>query len=153
MFAWLRALVSATAVVELHSRRIRVHDLAGVSTFEFEPLLSVDGSQRVVSIGRPIAASAVKTYALFAEPSALDQERRMAQLLLQYAYSKLGSVAWIKPAPKIVLFVPGDPANEVRLVDDEALMQLSVIAGARVTVVHRGSPVSAAEAQRLLHSA
>ena len=153
MFAWFRSLVSSNAVVELHSRRIRVHDFSTVSTFEFEPLLSVDGSQRVVSIGRPIAASAVKTYSPFAKPSALEQDRRIAELLLQYAYSKLGSIAWLKPAPNIVLFVPGDPANEIRLINDEALVQLSAMAGARVTVVHRGSPVSAAEAQRLLHAA
>jgi hypothetical protein len=153
MFVWLRSLVCTNAVVELHSRRIRVHALSTASTFEFEPLLSVDGSPCVVSIGRPIAASAVKTYAPFANQSALEQDRRMAELLLQYAYSKLGSVAWLKPAPKIVLLVPGDPANEIRLIDDEALIQVSAMAGARITVVHRGSSVSPEEAQRLLDAA
>jgi hypothetical protein len=153
MFVYLRSLVSAAAVVELHSRRIRVRDLSGLSSFEFEPLLSVDGLQCVASIGRPIAASAVKTYAPFATPSALAQDRRVAELLLQYAYSKLGSVAWLKPAPKVVLCVPGDAANEIRHIDDETLLQLSAIAGARVTVLHRGSALSAPEAQRLLQAA
>jgi hypothetical protein len=153
MFTWLRSLASAAAVVELRSDRIRVRDIAGKAAFEFEPLLSIDGSQRVVSIGRPIAASAVKTYAPFASPGALAQDRRIAELLIQYAYSRLGSITWLKPAPRIVLLISADSANDIRRVDDSELIRLSEVAGARVTVVHRGPAVSNSEAERLLDAA
>ena len=153
MFTWLRSLESATAIVELHSDRIRVRDVSGDVTFEFEPLLSIDASQQVLSIGQPLHADAVKTYAPFASRAALLQDWRIAQLILQYAYSKLGSIAWPKPAPRIVLCVNGELAEEARRLDDETLVKLSAAAGARVTVVHRGRPLSDVEAQRLLDSA
>lgn len=153
MFAWLRSLRSATAIVELHSDRIRVRDVSRAATFEFEPLLSIDASQQVLSIGRPLPANAVKTYAPFASRAALLQDWHVAQLILQYAYSKLGSVAWLKPAPRIVLCVSGELADEARRIDDETLVKLSAAAGARITVVHSGRPLSDIEAQRLLDTA
>jgi hypothetical protein len=118
--------------------------------FEFEPILSIDGAQRVVSVGRPIPASAVKTYAPFASPAALAEEPRIAQLILQFAYSKLGSVAWLKPAPRVVLSIHDDNANGVKPVNDTTLVDLSTSAGARTTVIHRGRAVSDAEALRML---
>jgi hypothetical protein len=150
MFTWLRSLISAAAVVELHGSRFRVRDLSGKTRFEFEPILSIDGAQRVVSIGRPIPASAVKTYSPFSGPSALAEDWRIAELILAYAYSKLGSVSWLRPAPRIVLSVMQEPLNGMSGVDDETLVKLSTSAGARKTVVHRGKPVSDLEAIGLL---
>jgi hypothetical protein len=95
----------------------------------------------------------VKTYAPFASPGALAQDRRIAELLLQYAYSRLGSVAWLKPAPRIVLLISPDAANDIGRVDDYDLKRISEVAGARVTVVHRGPAVSDVEAERLLDAA
>jgi hypothetical protein len=153
MFVWLRSLVSASAVVELHSSLIRVRDLSSRATFEFEPILSIDGAPRVVSVGRPISASAVKTYAPFANAAALKEEPRNAQLILQFAYSKLGSKAWLKPAPRIVLSIGTDSANGVQLVSDSTLLDLSTSAGAFTTVIHRGRQISDVEAMRMLDAA
>jgi hypothetical protein len=153
MFAWLRSLISAAAVIELHSSRIRVRDISGGPTFEFEPILSIDDSQRVVSVGRPISASAVKTYAPFESPSSLANELHIAKLILQFAYSKLGAVAWLKPAPRIVLSIRRDNTNGVHLLGDDALAELSTSAGARTTVIYRGRPLSDDEALRLLDAA
>jgi hypothetical protein len=153
MFAWLRSLVSAAAIIELHSSCILVRDISGGATFEFEPILSIDGSQRVVSVGRPIPASAVRTFAPFANPSSLAKELHIAKLILAFAYSKLGSVAWLKPAPRIVLLIKGDSASGAQLIADDALAQLSTSAGARTTVIYRGRPLSNDEALRLLDAA
>jgi hypothetical protein len=153
MFVWLRSLVSAAAVIELHSRRIRVRDVSGGTTFEFEPILSIDGSQRVVSVGRPIPASAVKTHAPFENPTSFAKEPHVAKLILAFAYSRLGSVAWLKPAPRIVLLVRSDDTNGVQLVGDDALAELSTSAGARTTVICRGRSLSDHEALRLLDAA
>jgi hypothetical protein len=153
MFTWLRSLISAAAVVELHSSRIRVRDLSNRQSFEFEPLLSIDATQRVVSVGRPIPASAVRTYAPFANPAALADEPRSAQLILAFAYSKLGVSAWLKPAPRVVVTVGADDANGARRVSNKALVELSASAGARITVIHRGSVISDAEALKLLDAA
>jgi hypothetical protein len=153
MFTWLRSLISAAAVVELHSSRIRVRDISNGTMFELEPILSIDGAQRVVSVGRPIPASAVKTYAPFANLAALTEEPRIAQLILIFAYSKLGSVAWLKPAPRIVLSIVGGNSTGIQLMDDKALVDLSTSAGARATVIHRGRAVSDNEALRMLDAA
>jgi len=153
MFAWLRSLISAAAVIELHSSCIRVRDMSGGATFEFEPILSIDSSQRVVSVGRPIPASAVKTYAPFENPSSLAKEPHIAKLILAFAYSKLSSVAWLKPAPQIVLLIRGDSTNGVHLMGDDALAELCTSAGARTTVIYRGRPLSDDEALRLLDAA
>ena len=150
MFSWLRSLVSAVAIVELHSSRIRVRDVSGRAAFEFEPLLNIDGSQRVVSMGRPIPASAVKTYAPFTNAETVAEEPRVAELILAFAYSRLGSVKWLKPAPRIVLSISDDHANGAKLISDGVLVQLSNSAGARKTVIHRGQAVSDSEAIRLL---
>jgi acetyl esterase/lipase len=153
MFTRLRSFISAAAVVELHSSRIRVRDISTRTMFEFEPILSIDGSQRVVAVGRPIPATAVKTYAPFASPLALSEEPRIAQLILAFAYSRLGSVPWLKPAPRIVLFIGGDYANGVQRMNDKTLVELSTSAGARTTVIHRGGPVSDVEAIGMLDAA
>src|SRR5687768_11438118 len=119
MFLWLRSLLSAECVVQLHSSRIRVRDLSPGTTFELEPVLAIDGEQCVVAVGRPIPASAVKTYDPFASPAALARDRRIAELILQYVYSRLGtSAAWLKPAPKVLLHVTPEPDNAMRHVDD-----------------------------------
>jgi hypothetical protein len=152
MFARLRSFISAAAVVELHSSRIRVRDISTRTMFEFEPILSIDASQRVVAVGRPIPATAVKTYAPFANPLALSEEPRIARLILAFAYSKLGSVPWLKPAPRIVLFI-GDNASGVQRMNDNTLVELSTSAGARTTVIHRGRPVSDVEALKMLDAA
>lgn len=153
MFAWLRSLITSAAVVELHSSRILVRDVSNRQTFEFEPLLSIDTDKRVVSVGRPIPASAVKTYSPFASPTAFADDPRIAQLILSYAYSKLGASTWFKPAPRIVLAIVGDETNEVRRLSDEALAELSASAGARATIIHRGRAISDSEALELLDAA
>jgi hypothetical protein len=150
VFTWLRSLFSASAIIELDSRRIGVRDLSGDTRFEFEPLLSLDASSKVVSIGRPIPASAVKTHAPLSNWAASDEQRLITELLLQYAFSKLSAISWVKPAPKIVLVVPDDTANAARRLDDATLEDLAAGAGARVTVIRRGAPVSLEEARRLL---
>jgi hypothetical protein len=142
MFSWIRSLVSAAAIVELHSRHIQVRDISHGRTFGFEPLLGVDGDQRVVSIGRPISVLAVKTYAPFVDPAAFAENRRIAVLLFQYVYSQLGAVGWLKPSPRILLRVDNDPSSAARLLNDESLVDLSQAAGARLTVVHRGGRLS-----------
>ena len=153
MFAWLRSLISAAAVVELHSSRIRVRDVSNRKDFEFEPLLSIDANQRVVSVGRPIPASAVKTYSPFANPAAFAGDQRIAELIVTFAYSKLGASSWLKPAPRIVLAVVVDDANGARRLSDDVLVELSASAGARATVIHRGGAISDAEALKLLDAA
>lgn len=153
MFAWFRSLISAAAVVELHSSRIRVRDVSNRIGFEFEPLLSIDADQRVVSVGRPIPASAVKTYSPFANPAAFSEDLRIAQLILAFAYSKLGASAWLKPAPRVVLTIAADDANGARRLSDDDLVKLSSSAGARATVIHRGRIISDAEALKLLDAA
>jgi hypothetical protein len=95
----------------------------------------------------------VTTYAPFANPKALAEEPRIAQLILAFAYSKLGSVAWLKPAPRIVLSIRGDNANGAQRMNDNTLVELSTFAGARSTVIHRGGPVSDVEAIRMLDAA
>ena len=135
------------------SSRIRVRDMSGSATFEFEPILSIDGSQRVVSVGLPIPASAVKTYAPFENPASLAKEIHIAKLILAFAYSRLGSETWLKPAPRIVLMIEGDNANKVQFIGDEVLLELSASAGARTTVIYRGKPLSNDEALRLLDAA
>ena len=150
MFSWLRSLIRAAAIVELHSSRIRVRDIAGRTEFEFEPLLSIDGAQRIVSMGRPIPASAVKTYAPFKNAAAVAEEPRIAELILAFAYARLGSVKWLKPAPRVVFSISDDHANGAKLISDGALVQLSKSAGARTTVIHRGAALSDSQAIRML---
>ena len=153
MFAGLRSLISAAAVVELHSSRIHVRDVSNRTDFDFEPLLSIDADQRVVSVGRPIPASAVKTYSPFTSPAAFAEDPRIAQLILAFAYSKLGASAWLKPAPRIVLAIDADDANGVRPLSDDVLVELSASAGARATVIHRGRAISDVQALKLLDAA
>jgi len=152
MFLWLRSLLSAECVVQLHSSRIRVRDLSAGTTFELEPVLAIDGAQRVVAVGRPIPASAVKTYDPFASPAALERDRRIAELILQYVYSRLGTSAWLKPAPKVLLHVTPEPDNAMRRVDDAVLEELSSRAGARITVIHRGQSITNDDALRMLRA-
>ncbi len=72
---------------------------------------------------------------------------------MQYAFSKVGSNQWIKPAPSVVLFVPRDRANALGPVEDSVLLNLSERAGARRTVVHRGERPTDEVAYGLLNEA
>jgi hypothetical protein len=139
MFTWLRSLFSSSCVVEITPQRVSVRDLGNGQQHEFSPVLSLDASNRVASIGHPVSSAAVETFEPFASPSALVKNGRMAELLMQYAYSRVGSNQWIKPAPSVVLFVPRDRENALASVEDSVLLDLSERAGACRTVVHRGS--------------
>jgi hypothetical protein len=153
MFAWLRSLISSAAVIELHSKRLRVRDLSHRKEFDFEPILSVDAGQRVVAIGRPIPASSVMTYSPFSAHDALVREQKFAQLILAFAYSRLGSSSWLKPAPRIVISLVNEPGNGAFKIEDAALVSCSSAAGARKTVVHRGKALTDGDALQLLDRA
>jgi hypothetical protein len=153
MFGWLRSLVSASAIVELHSSRLHVRDISGKKQFQFEPTLSIDGTQRVVAIGRPIPASAVTTYAPFEGRASMAADPQIARLILAFAYSKLSPLEWLKSAPRIVLLIKRDAANGAQALDDNTLIELSKSAGARITVIHRGSSLSDDEAEKMLDAA
>jgi hypothetical protein len=83
----------------LHSNRLRVRDLTNQRQFDLEPVLSIGGDQTVVAVGRPIPASAVKTYAPFASPEALAADTRIAELILMFVYSKLGPSKFVSLHP------------------------------------------------------
>ncbi len=153
MFTWLRSLFSSSCVVELSPQRVLVRDLITGQQHEFSPVLSLDASSRVSSIGRPVSSAAVQTFEPFANSAALEKNGRMAELLMQYAFSKVGSNQWIKPAPSVVLFVPRDRANALGPVEDSVLLNLSERAGARRTVVHRGERPTDEVAYGLLNEA
>jgi hypothetical protein len=153
MFTWLRSLFSSSCVVELSPQRVLVRDLGTGQQHEFSPVLSLDASSRVSSIGRPVSPAAVETIEPFANPAALAKNDRIAELLMQYAYSKIGSNQWIKPAPNVVLFVPRDRANALGPVEDSVLLNLSKRAGAHRTIVHRGERPTDEAACALLNEA
>ena len=146
MLSLLRSLFTSECIVELRSDRLRVRDLVAGKEFEFAPVLSIDGERRVVSIGNATDARAVKTYAPFASAAALDADPRIAQLLLQYAYSKLGRWSWLRPAPRVLLHAPKDGPGAISGVSDATLHDLSQRAGALRTIVHRGAGLSSHEA-------
>ena len=139
MFTWLRSLISSSCVVELSSQRVFIRDLGNGQQHEFSPVLGINSSNSIVSIGHPVSPTAVETFEPFASPSALVKNARMAELLVQYAYSRVGANPWIKPAPRVVLIVPRDRANALASVEDSVLLKLSERAGAFRTVIHRGS--------------
>jgi hypothetical protein len=153
MFSWLRSIISTSAIVELHTNLLRVRDISGQKEFEFEPTLSIDGAQRVVSVGRPIPATAVRTYAPFEGKAALAADPQIARLILSFAYSKLGQVKWLNPAPRVVLHISRDTENGVQVIDDDTLIDLSKSAGARITVIHRGGRLTDGEAERMINAA
>jgi hypothetical protein len=153
MFTWLRSLFGSACVVELSSRRILVRDLGTGQQHEFAPVLSIDASDIVASIGHPISAAAVKTFEPFASPEELEKNERVAELLIQYAFSKIESYRWIKPAPAALLCVPMDPANAISSVDDAVLLKLAARAGARRTAIHRGDRLSEHSAKTILSEA
>ena len=153
MFTWLRSLFSSSCVLELGSQRVLVRDLGTGERFEFSPILSLDASNRVASIGHPVSPAALEKFEPFASPSALVKNARMAELLIQYAYSMVGANRWIKPAPNVVLFVPRDRANAMASVDDTVLLNLSEKAGAYRTVIYRGSRLTDEAANVMLNEA
>lgn len=150
MFTWLRSLVSSSCVLELSSERIRVRDLGTGQVHDFAPLLSIDASNCVVSIGRPIASAAVKTFEPFTSRAAFAKDGQIAELLMQYAYSKVGAHRWIRPAPLVAMLVPSERADPVGSMEDSALIDLSSKAGARLTVIHRGERLTDAAALALM---
>ena len=96
---------------------------------------------------------AIETFEPFANVAALMKNGRVAELLMQYAYSKVGSNQWIKPAPRVVLFVPRERANALGPVEDSVLLKLSKRAGAHRTVIHRGERPTDEVACALLNEA
>jgi len=142
MFTWLRSLVSPACILELSAKRIRVRDLRGGQVHEFAPILAVDASDRVVSIGRPVSPLGIKTFEPFLSRSALEKDPRIAELLLQYAYSKVGHNRWLKPAPRVVVLLPSGKDDPVHSVDEKAFLELSNRAGAYRTVIHRGERIT-----------
>jgi len=142
MLTWLRSLVSPTCIVEVSAKRIRVRDLGSGQEHDFAPILAIDTSKCVVSIGRPVSPAAVETFEPFLSRTALAKDERMAELLLQHAYSKVGSSRWLKPAPRVVMLLPSDKNNSLHSVEDSVLLELSSRAGAHRTVIRRGERIT-----------
>ncbi len=142
MFTWLRSLVSPACIVEVSGKRIRVRDLGSGQEHIFDPILAIDSSQRVVSIGRPVSPAAVETFEPFMSRAAMAKDQRIAELLLQYAYSKVGANRWLKPAPRVVMVLLNDKDNSLHSVEDAALVELSGRAGAHRTVIRRGERIT-----------
>lgn len=142
MFSWLRSLVSATCIVEVSAKRIRVRDLRSGEEHNFAPVLAIDTSNHVVSIGRPVSPAAVETFEPFSSRMALAKNERMGELLLQYAYSKVGSKRWLKPAPRVVMLLPSGRDDSLHSVEDSVLLELSNRAGAHRTIVRRGERIT-----------
>jgi hypothetical protein len=141
----LRSIFTTECMLELRSDRLRVRDLGDGREFEFAPRLALDSQRRVVGIGTA-PAGAVKVYEPFASAAALDADRRIAQLIVQYAYSKLGRWSWLKFSPRVLLHAPKNGPGALADVSDATLHELSQSAGALRTVVHRGDALSAQEA-------
>ena len=142
MFTWLRSLISHSCVLEVSAQRIRVRDLGNGQVHEFAPVLGIDASKCVVSIGRPVSATAVETFEPFLSRKSLAENERIAELLLQYAYSKVGSSRWLKPAPKVLMLLPSRNDDPLLHVDDSTFVELSSRAGAHRTVVRRGERIA-----------
>jgi hypothetical protein len=142
MFTWLRSLLSPACIVEVSGKRIRVRDLGSGQEHGFDPILSIDSSKRVVSIGRPVSPAAVETFEPFMSCTALAKDQRIAELLLQYAYSKVGSNRWLKPAPRVVMVLPNGKDNPLHSVEDATLVELSSRAGAHRTAIRRGERIA-----------
>lgn len=142
MFTWLRSLISPACIVEVSGKQIRLRDLRSGEEHIFDPILAIDTSQTVVSIGRPISPAAVETFEPFVSRAALAKDQRIAELLLQYAYSKVGSNRWLKPAPRVVMVLPNGKDNSLHSVEDATLVELSGRAGAYRTVIRRGERIT-----------
>lgn len=146
MRSLLRSLFATECLVELRSDRLRVRDLVDGKEFECAPTLAVDGERRVVSIGNPVAASAVKVYEPFVSAAELDAEPLAAKLVLQYAFSKLGRWSWLRFSPRVFLHSPQNGPGAIAWISDAKLEELSQSAGALRTIVDRGRALSAEEA-------
>src|ERR1700754_4598043 len=153
MFTWLRSLLSHRCILELSAQRIRVRDLGSAQEHEFAPVLGIDTSRRVVSIGQPVSPAAVETFEPFSSRTALVKDARIAELLLQYAYSKVGSSRWLKPAPKVLMLLPSGRDYSLRHVEDSVLIELSSRAGAYRTVIRRGEQITDEAASALVGEA
>jgi rod shape-determining protein MreB len=143
---WLRSLFTSECIVELRADRLRVRDLVAGKEFEFAPILAVDRERRVVGIGDAAVPAAVKVYEPFVSAAALDVEPLAAQVILQYAFSKLGRWSWLRPAPRVLLHAPKNGPGALDDFSDAMLHDLSQRAGALRTIVHRGSALSSDEA-------
>lgn len=141
----LRSLVTSECIVELRTDRLRVRDLVTGKDFEFAPTLAVDGQRRVLGLGSAPAGT-VKVYEPFGSAAALAAEPLAAQIILQYAYSKVGRWSWLRPAPRVLLHAPKHGPGAVDGFSDETLHELSQRAGAFRTIVHRGNALSSEEA-------
>ena len=142
MFTWLRSLISPTCIVEVSANRIHVRDLGSGQEHDFAPILGIDASKCVVSIGRPVSPAAVETFEPFRSRTALAKDQRIAELLLQFAYSKVGSNRWLKPARRVVMLLPGGNDSSLHSVEDTVLLDLSNTAGAYRTIIRRGERIT-----------
>ena len=155
IFEWLRARFTKAGVVELSSERLRVRAVArteSTTTLDFEPILSINADNIVVSVGRPIAVGASQTYAPFSSPSALQRDEVPATMILLHALQSLAP-SWfrmLRVLPRVVVHVSPGEDNAIRHVDDAAVRQLFERAGAMKVRVHRGRALSDTEACELL---
>jgi hypothetical protein len=89
-----------------------------------------------------VSAAAVETFEPFSSRKSLAENERIAELLLQYAYSKVGASQWLKPAPKVLMLLSGRDDDPLHHVEDSAFIELSSRAGAHRTVVRRGERIT-----------
>ncbi len=143
MLKWLLgAITGGPFYVRINRERIAVRNVSNGDFFECRPLLGLDSSNIVASIGLPVSPDAVKRINPFDHPRVLVDDFHVAEKILAYAIRQASGMKYFRPSPVAVVHPDLDLEGGLAPIEARALRELTESAGARRVLVHYGRVLS-----------
>ena len=136
---FIRALLTGGPYyLRLNRDRLSIRNVATGSVVELAPKLGLDSSNTILSVGDPLAPSAVRVLMPFQHPRILIADFTGGEKLVQYAIRKLFGQGVIRPAPVVIVHPDLELDGGLTQIEARALREMVEGAGARKVYLHYG---------------
>lgn len=143
LFKWLLGAISGGPLyIRVNRERIAIRNVSSGNVFECRPLLGIDSSNRVASVGYPVSPDAVRQINPFDHPRVLVDDFMIAEKIFAYAIREISGMTYFRPAPVVLVHPDIDLKGGLTPIEVRVLRELAENAGARKTFIHYGQVLS-----------
>lgn len=135
--------------MRLNRDRVSVRNVATGDVVEIAPILGLDSSDTILSVGDPVDPAAVRVLMPFQHPRILIEDFVGAEKVVQYAIRTLYGKGLIRPSPIVVVHPDIELDGGLTQIEARALLELAEGAGARRAYLHYGRDLTDQEVASL----
>ena len=155
---FLKILSAKTAYIQIWSDRIKVTDIKTGSFYDENALVSlIKDNKNEMTIIEEIGDSVLelskgnrKIIEPFKHPRVLISDFSAGEKVVQHAFQKIYGHSFLSPTPIAIIQPMEKLEGGLTLIEDKALRELAIGAGAHKVFIHTGSTLSSHEAINLV---